>query len=307
MSNLGTSTPISARVAIVILNWNRWRLTKECLDSVAVSDYPDQLIVVVDNGSGDDSVARLRESDPSAEIIATGSNLGFAGGCNVGIARALAGAADYVLLLNNDATVAPGALRRLVASAKSADAAICGARVMDEDGKVVLFDGRRWPGHIFGVDGVGLRDDSTEWSDSDCVDGCAILLRRDLLEQRLREHGYVLDPKFFMYCEDTDLCLYGRSRGFRCVVSHAALVRHGLAKSSGGSANPRSFYYLTRNRVSLANRWLSLPVRILFHCYYLPSRLLLLLMRPRSTRSAILQGLRDGYRGVTGIWSRHGV
>jgi len=303
----GNKVGSEPRVVAVVLNWNQWRMTVACLASLGASSFKNASCIVVDNGSADDSVARIRQVCPDAEVIETGTNLGFAAGCNVGIERALANGADYVLLFNNDATLAADALENLVEAARDADAQLVGARVLDEQGEMALFDGRRWPWHIFGLDRVGKTDTSKAWSKSDCLDGCAMLLRRDLLEHRLRVDGFVFDPVYFMYCEDTDLCLFGKKEGSRCIVAHRAIVYHGLAKSSGGVANPRSFYYITRNRIVLARRWLSPATRVIFHVYYLASRLLMLPARTGTVRVAIVEGLRDGYAGVTGIWVRHGT
>lgn len=293
-------------VYIVVLNWNGWHLTLECLQSLDALDYPNHRLLVVDNGSTDDSVAHLRVARPALELIETGENLGFTGGCNVGITTALDQGAEYVLLFNNDAKAAPEMLSRMVEAAAETDAAICGARVMAETGEAVLFDGRVWPAHVFGVESLFSHVSSGRWSDSDGVDGCAMLLSRDVLERRIRESGFVLDPGFFMYCEETDLCRYGISKGHRCIVSHEAVAYHGLAKSSGGLGNPRTYYYLTRNRIALANRWLSPAWKSLFHFYYIVSRLLLQFRRRRTARDAVWQGLKDGYFGVTGIWKKHG-
>lgn len=306
MTALAQSTDQAPLVGIVVLNWNGWSLTQECLKSIKASDYPNYRVVVVDNGSTDYSVAKLQANKEDFELIETGQNLGFTGGCNVGIAKALGQGAEYVLLLNNDATAAPEMFSRIVAAARQADAAICGARVMDEVGAQILFDGERWPWNIFGLKLPLASSPSESWNDADRADGSAMLLRRDILERRLLEYGHILVPGFFMYCEETDLCRYGIDKGYRCIVAHDAIVYHGLAKSSGGEGNPRSYYYLTRNRIYLANRWLSPPWKIIFHMYYLPSRLLLQFKRTRAARSAVWQGLKDGYLGVEGIWKRHG-
>lgn len=133
-----------------------------------------------------------------------------------------------------------------------------------------------------------------------------MLLRRDLLERRIDESGFVFDPEFFMYCEETDLCRYGISKGYRCIVAHEAIAYHGCAKSSGGQGNPRSYYYLTRNRIALANRWLSPTLRVIFHLYYLPSRVILQIKRSAPARVAVWQGLKDGYNGIMGMWKDHG-
>ena len=76
-------------VAIILLNWHGWRDTIACLESLASLEYTNYHVLVVDNGSTDDSVARIRAAHPQVPILETGRNLGFSGGCNVGIRRAV--------------------------------------------------------------------------------------------------------------------------------------------------------------------------------------------------------------------------
>jgi GT2 family glycosyltransferase len=330
-------------VYTILLNWKGCDDTIACLESVFRSDYPRFGVIVCDNDSGDGSLERIREwaerrTDPISPehtpgcvaspeaarrlaeqgrdrrdarlvLIQTGANLGFTGGCNVGIAYALARGADYVFLLNNDATVEPVTLTRLVAAAEASAAGIAGARVLDAGGRSVLFSGSQWPGSLFGVCAARARAEVGDYWDSDYAIGCAILLRSDLLRDRFLSSGYYFDPSFFMYCEEVDLCLFGRARGYRCIVVRDAVVYHALAKSSGGSLNPRSYYYNTRNRIRLANRWLGCAWWALFHTYYAPSRLVLQSLGRAKWRrdvfGSVLRGLVDGYLGVSGRWKFH--
>lgn len=103
-------------VAIIVLNWRRPAETLACLESLAHMDYPNAQVIVVDNGSGDDSVSVIRQGFPEILILETGENLGYAGGNNVGIRNALVHRADFVCLLNNDVTVAPDFLAPLLAA-----------------------------------------------------------------------------------------------------------------------------------------------------------------------------------------------
>lgn len=150
--------------------------------------------------------------------------------------------------------------------------------------------------------------DCESWS-SDGVDGCLMLIRRDVLERRLIEYGYYFDPDLFLYWEDVDLSRYITNSGHRCVVARDAVVYHSVARSSGGWGNSRSYYYLTRNRVLMANRWLGWPLKIAFHIFYLSSRPALAIYRclqgNKDASFAILKGLTDGYRKKLGPWSRH--
>jgi GT2 family glycosyltransferase len=89
-------------VAIVILTWNNPDDTLDCLRTVTALDCSALTTIVVDNGSTDDSVARIRAAHPAVELIETGENLGYAGGNNVGIRHALDAGADAICILNND-------------------------------------------------------------------------------------------------------------------------------------------------------------------------------------------------------------
>ena len=106
-------------VTVVVLNWNNLPDTIECLESLRAVTYPALRLLVVDNGSTDGSEAALRARFPGLELLQTGENLGFAGGNNAGIRRALEGGADHVLLLNNDTTVDPGFVTAMVDAARA--------------------------------------------------------------------------------------------------------------------------------------------------------------------------------------------
>ena len=115
----GNDVKAEPTVYIILLNWHGWRDTIACLDSLASLDYTNYHLQVVDNGSTDNSVACIRAAHPEVSIIETGRNLGFSGGCNVGVRRALEEGADYIWLLNNDTTVDPQALSAMVAVAET--------------------------------------------------------------------------------------------------------------------------------------------------------------------------------------------
>src|SRR5438105_1822940 len=90
------TAPCVPSVAIIVLNWNGRDDTIACVESIQAVDYPNFSLIVVDNGSADDSVPALRQRFPALHIIETGRNLGFAEGNNVGIRVALGHGADYV-------------------------------------------------------------------------------------------------------------------------------------------------------------------------------------------------------------------
>ncbi|PYV84151.1 MAG: hypothetical protein DMG93_05940 [Acidobacteria bacterium] len=129
-----------ARVYIVLLNWNGWQDTLECVRSLERMEYRNWHAVIVDNGSTDDSVARLKGACPDVTVVETDKNLGFAAGNNVGIRYALKNEADYVFVLNNDTTILPDTISAFVQFAeKHPTAALMGPRINRRNPQ------REWP------------------------------------------------------------------------------------------------------------------------------------------------------------------
>ena len=98
------------KVSIIILTWNSYDVTRDCLLSLRKIDYPAFEVVLVDNGSVDGSGKKLAQDFPEVRVILNEKNLGFTGGNNVGMRDVLARGTDYLLLLNNDTIVAPNFL-----------------------------------------------------------------------------------------------------------------------------------------------------------------------------------------------------
>jgi GT2 family glycosyltransferase len=331
-------------LTVVVLNWNGWQDTRHCLDALLDSEGAAFDIVLIENGSKDDSWSQMQQwlsasavaakpgnsasavllPDETEQLAANlprkGSrgevlvrafrwrtNLGFCKACNIGISVALGCDSDRVLLLNNDAVVATNTLSQLQA-ALTGSVGIVGATITDLQGRATLFSGAKWPHMLFGIRS-GSRSSKDSTADTAYADGAAMLIDADLLRKRNAESGYFLDPKYFVYCEEADLCRFAISRGWRCVVGFEPVVRHGHSASLGGAGNPISYYYLTRNRVWLANRWLEPGWLFLFHCYYVPSRLGILVVRLLRGQwkhaAAIIEGLVHGYLGIGGPWRFH--
>jgi len=119
------------KVVIIVLNWNGWRDTIECLESLQRLTYPNYQVIVVDNGSTDDSVGRIRRAYPNVVLIETDENLGYAGGNNVGINYALKHGTEYVLILNNEVKIEPNVLTVMIEVAKQSGVSVIGGLVKD--------------------------------------------------------------------------------------------------------------------------------------------------------------------------------
>lgn len=265
MSKQATAArPSKPNVTIVILNWNGRDDTLACLESVEKIAYPDFRVIVVDNGSADDSVAAIRAAFPKVELIETGANLGFSGGNNVGIKRALELGADYVLLLNNDTVVDPGLLDAFVAAARRfPDAGVFSAKIyFHAEPNRIWYAGARWNSATarFEQVGEGVLDDGLRFStvcETDYACGCAFFVPA----ARLREIG-LLDDKFFLYFEETDWCYRAREAGYPSIYVPEARLWHKISVSFGGEGSPLALYFQTRNRLLWARRHAALPRRL---------------------------------------------
>lgn len=240
------------RVAVVLLNWNGWPDTLACLASLRQLDYPDVSVIVVDNGSTDDSFAQLQGACSGCVLLQTGANLGFGGGCNVGIRHALQAGADYVWLINSDATVAPDALSALVAVAEQqARVGAVGSVIFDQhpSDQVQLWGGGRvnlWLGRSYHQRAAASLD---------FVSGASMLLR----SSALRQVGLFDDQSFFMYWEDTDLGFRLRQAGWQLAVASQSKVWHKQAASLG-PRSPTLDQYFTRSAVRFLRKHAPVPV-----------------------------------------------
>jgi GT2 family glycosyltransferase len=247
------------RVAVVVLNWNGRADTLDCLASLRSIDYRNFGVIVVDNGSSDGSVGAIRASHPWAEVIETGANLGFAGGNNVGIERALEQGADYLLLLNNDTIVDSGVLRALLGAAAlhPAAGAFSPKIYFHADPGRIWYAGTRWdPGTARFVHvGWGRLDEGDEFrqmGETAYASGCALFAPASAF----RQIG-LLDEQFFLMFEETDWCFRARKAGRPSIFVPAARVWHKVSASIGGYDSPLARYFLSRNGLLWAMRHLT--------------------------------------------------
>lgn len=238
-------------VDVVVLNWNGWKDTVACLASLQQQDYPNFNLIVVDNGSTDGSVEQIMQAMPTVELLQTGSNLGFGGGCNVGIRHALARGADYVWLINSDSVADIHALSGLVRAAeKSLALGSVGSVLYEADtvDQVQLWGGGRvqlWSGQSRHRQSHGPLD---------FISGASVLLRRAAIE----EVGLFDQAAFFMYWEDTDLAFRLRKAGWALAVADDSRVWHKQSASLGKRSLLLDEYF-TRSGVRFLRRYAPIP------------------------------------------------
>jgi len=237
-------------VTIIVLNYNNCEDTLDCLRSLQHLTYPSIQVLVIDNGSSDGSVEAIQTQFPEMTLVATGENLGFTGGNNVGIQRALEAGADYILLLNNDTIVAPDMVDVMVAAMQTDPAiGVAGPMIYYYDQPDIIWSAGGaidWKHGTTRMIGIG-EDDKGQFGlathEVDFVTGCALLTRREAWET-----VGLLDEKFFMYYEETDWCVRARRAGFKIVQVPLAMMWHKISIEERATS-PRTFYYMTRNRL----------------------------------------------------------
>jgi GT2 family glycosyltransferase len=298
-------------VGVVLLNWNGTEDTLACLESLRNSDWSQQTTIVVDNGSDEDIGGELEMYFPDAILIRNLANLGFAGGMNVGIRRALDLGADYVLLLNNDTVVEPSMLSALVDVAmKHPDTGIVSPLELFRDAPQVVASAGRHCNLRHAYQGpplhMGARDTGQfrGVQEIDVSSGTAMLVPSAVI----REVG-PLDEELFLYVEDVDWALRMRAAGKRIYVCFDARLWHGVASSSGGEESPQVTYYHARNTFVVSNRHLPMrgPRALLRHLEILFANLVhaLRCRRPLANVMAVLEGWRDYRAGRLGARSQN--
>ena len=327
-----------ARVAIVIVNWNGWQDTLECLRSVLAASYPCLEIVVLENGSSNDSWNQLVEFCEQAAVyhrviscdaqgaldaannhqsecsqgktihlIRSRKNLGFCGGNNLGMKYGVERGCDYLVVLNNDTVCDPGFIGPLVETASGGkQAGLVGGLIAYWNEPDTVW----WAGGTFDrfleTRRVGDGCPVTQYlgggvRETDWVSGCLMLIPAAVYQQ---VGGF--DESFFIWSEEWDQSLRVRAAGYRLYIDPRSKVYHKVGRSLG-VMKPLSYYYGTRNRLLLKQKHLPGWRRSLFMAWFLPSRALrylqfLITGRP-DLACAGFSALRDYFAGRTGIWS----
>ena len=245
------SAPAAEGIWVVVVNWRQTDATLECLASLERAGMDPRAIVVVDNGSGDDSVARIHARYPDTVQLPQQENLGFAKAVNLGADYAIERGATAVLLLNNDAIVMPDALQELARRLHgSPTLGVITAKIfLTEQPNHLWAVGGRFTGRRVVEIGAGERDvGAYDTTSLDFAYGCALLVRAEAF----REIGG-FDERFFLYYEDIDLCLRARAAGWEIAMAPAARVFHEGSKSTRGEPAAKVYHH-ARSRVLFFSR-----------------------------------------------------
>jgi GT2 family glycosyltransferase len=225
-------------------------VTRRAVSALLNGAVKPDLVLVVDNG-GDLPPLEMA----GVEVVKPGRNVGFAGACQLGAQRALAGGARWVWLFNNDAVPDAGCLAALLAAGEAAPrAALLSPVIAFRDAPGLWYAGGEVDPRSLSVTHA-RRPRLDAAHDTGFVTGCAWLARTDFV----RECGPP-DPTLFMYFEDVDWSLRAQAAGWRTLLVPAARTVHDVEFAHGRRVfSPLAAYYMTRNRLLLARRWGSAP------------------------------------------------
>lgn len=236
------------RVGALVVNWNRKKDTLECIDSLLGSTYPSLVVYVVDNGSTDGSADTIAERYPIVRLIRSETNLGFAGGNNLGLERMMANGVDFAFLVNNDVVVAHDAVDWLMAGVHGYPGVgvLCPKVLLHSDPSTIWSAG----GMLDPATGVATQRHYGEKSNGqskvaaevDYAVGCAMLVKMEAV----RAAG-LMDSRYFMYYEEADWCRRIREVGYTIMYVPLSEVRHKV--ELGDDSRNDAPYYFARNRL----------------------------------------------------------
>ena len=290
------------KVYVVLLNWNGWKDTVDCLGSLLCQRFTGDLrVVVVDNASTDDSIEEIRSWAEHADIalaeyqfnsegsfldecfapgktspetawltvISCNDNIGFCLGNNLGMEYAEKHSAEYALILNNDTICDPDMVSELVkAATESKRAALISPLILYADKPDTIWwqGGRfnKWlsPSYLHQGENRLAADKSCQ--ETDWVSGCATFIPMEIYQKI-----GLYDPSFFIWCEEWDFSIRARKCGINLRIAPNAIVYHKVGKSLG-IISPLTFFYAFRNMCILRKKYLPRHKWIGFMAIYFP-------------------------------------
>lgn len=331
-------------VYIIILNWNGWKDTLECLDSLSKSTYRNFNVVVLDNASSNDSLERIRQwaeanRIPLSEyelaernaplkqktfasandsgfrnlfLISSKENLGFCGGNNVGMEFSINNGADYLLILNNDTIVEPDFLEPMVQVAEEkSDAGLVGGIICyAESPDTVWYAGGRFN---------AILENFPEWNKKTISDVKSKLSEpyyetewivgcMTLIPPHIYKQFGGYNEKFFIWSEDIELSLRIRRGGYKLYIATCSKIYH-KGGMSLGRITPLTHYYASRNRLILKSLYLKGFWKWVWYLWFFASRVVRYTEFAVKGRfdliSAGIDAIKDYFKGKYGKWDKH--
>ncbi len=245
-------------LAVIVLNYKVKPLTLKCIESVKKSSFKNFEIFVVDNNS-EDNIKEAVEGREGVTFLQSGANLGYAGGNNVGIKKALEEGFEKILILNPDTTVQNQAIKILVEKMDEYQADLVCPKIYFAGSKTLWFAGKRFDiNNVLGLHRGVDEEDLGQYDQDEQIGeitGAAVMIKRKVFEK-----VGLFDERYFMYYEDSDFAKRAIKSGFKIMYIPKAVVYHANAQASK-LGSPLQDYFITRNRMLYAFKYLSWRTR----------------------------------------------
>jgi len=295
---------LEPKVFIIILNWNGLGDTLECLSSLGKSTYRHTKVVVVDNGSTDNSAEIISQTYPQVDVLTNSENEGFCRGNNIGIRYALERGAEYVWLLNNDCVVEVDTLTRLVKEAESSSEIGLISPIIHYFGEKTKV---QFAGSYIDITTFDIHyPENKESAETKFQNGPSVLLWGTalLIKKAVIEKMGLLDERFFAYWEDTEYSLRSLKSGYRNLVCAGARIYHKRKLTSEGIETKKSayfYYFLERNYIFLLRQEFQRGLlKIRFYLMALAVGSAHTLCCPHEYVDVALMGVWHGLKGIFG-------
>lgn len=284
------------KVSIIIVNWNHPQDTIKCLSSLSKLVYPSSHIIVVDNGSDDNSVSLITEKFPSVELLLSKENRGFAGGNNLGIKKALKDGAEYILLLNNDTVVDPSFLKPLVTTLEeNSSLGIVGPVIYQlKDKNKVWWAGGKLDFWLNFHPDIKIPQEKVKLINFQT--GCCMLIKKEVFTKI-----GLMDENYFLYYEDTDFCYRIQKNGYQIGLVSNSKIWHQVSATTKGNQNFLNEYYYIRNKLKFAKKnFPRIKWFIFFILYTIKIGIKLIVSGRQAKKSYTLKAYQDFLRNYGG-------
>ncbi len=288
------------KIGIVLVNYNGFEDTVECIESINKIKDTEYEIIVVDNASTDSSYEKLKNANLiNCTVIEAEQNLGFSAGNNIGIQHAKETGCNYILLLNNDTYVDKEFLRYFLECVhKYDDKAVIAGKILYADapskiwyagGKINWLTGRTVHYGIHEPDD-GKYDDEKIVT---FISGCCMFLPIKIIDI-----VGLMDEDYFLYCEDTDYCLRILKAGYRIMYEPKSKIYHKINASTNKIAGIQT-YYLVRNKLYIIKKHIKPIFKPLSYVYIFLETIKRTLCGEYEKKS-VVYGIRDFKRNIIG-------
>ena len=293
---------LAPSVFTIILNYNNYTDTIDTIESVLSLEYDTNSILLIENSSDKSIIRKIQTQFPDLVIFENEKNLGYAGGNNVGIQKAIASGTDYIFLLNNDVKLEKDVLKKCVsAMEKSPGCAACQPLIVTFENEERIWSAgtQLYFGYprLF-LKGTKLQKNGIKISPFGLV-GCAILFRRSALQQI-----GLFDESLFLLHEETDWCIRAKKMNFSLLIISNAIVYHKISTTIG-MFSEIYLYYIGRNWLLVGKKNFSFfgylyvlftefLIRFPYYLYHVIKKGHIKMIK------YYLQGILDGIQGKSG-------